>query len=144
MNHMKPSNFPLQRKLPAIKCGPIRIRRLRRMATFFAGRSVRRILVRSFVVALALGAFGVKTPGEQLPPLPTAPNDDVQRDYSNAGNSTPGKGDGDIGGFGLGTPWELYVKSAMQVWSVPDPAGPGLGGTPPYFPYLVRQANCSL
>jgi hypothetical protein len=26
----------------------------------------------------------------------------------------------------------------------PDPAGPGLSGTPPYYPFLARQANCSL
>jgi Bacterial Ig-like domain (group 3)/FG-GAP-like repeat len=106
---------------------------------------MRRVLSRAITVGLALFVFGIATRAQQLPPLPTAP-DDVPRDYSNAGNQAfqPGKADGDIGGFGLGTPWELYVKSAMQVWGVPDPAGPGLTGTPPYFPYLVRQANCSL
>lgn len=25
-----------------------------------------------------------------------------------------------------------------------DPAPPGLGGTPPYFPFLIRQPDCSL
>jgi Big-like domain-containing protein/VCBS repeat protein len=116
------------------------------MVRLLPGRSICRTAVCLLAVAFMLPVAAITARAQQLPPLPSFP-DDVPQDFSTAGNSTlePGKLQTGIQSFsGTGNPFELVTRSAMGVWGVPDPAGPGLGGTPPYFPYLVRQANCSL
>jgi hypothetical protein len=123
------------------------------MANNIAGESVCQLVLRTLAALLLLLTLALSVSAQSPSfPQPSFP-DDVPADFASIYGSgsyfNPGK-DGQklaiIAGLTLGSGGGGLVGAIAMAnaWVPPDPAPPSLGGTPLYFPYLVRQANCSL